>query len=141
MQKGINNGTSLGAAATDANRQKSQSIQVLKALGILCFTQSNYGSALQSQHTTSQVSGMTTSSQGRMGMTLGVSSSMMESEMNKIASEVENLVQENAQITTHLEEQLDEDQQIKQKRHHRKHHKKNKKTKSNRPSNGNNIGL
>ena len=68
-------------------------MQVLAALGVLCFSQSNCGSALQSKHTMSQVSGMTTSSQSYLGEGIGVSSSMMTSEMNRIAADVENMVQ------------------------------------------------
>ena len=81
-------------------------MQVLAALGVLCFTQSNTGSALQSKHTASQVSGMSMSTQSYMGESIGVSTAAMESEMNKMAADVENMVQENSEINQELQNQL-----------------------------------
>ena len=114
-------------------------MQVLAALGVLCFTQSNYGSALQSKHTSGQVSGMATSSEAYLGEGIGVSSSMMTSEMNRIAADVEDMVQENSELNTDLvnklvagerqtqSESLDSSAKTsKKKRHHRRHHKHKK---------------
>ena len=73
---------------------------------MLCFTQSNYGSALQSKHTAGQVSGMSTASQSYAQEGIAASSSMMESEMNRIAADVENMVQESSQIDAEVASNL-----------------------------------
>jgi len=89
-------------------------MQVLAALGVLCFTQSNYGSALQSKHTAGQVSGMSTASQSYVQEGVTTSSSMMESEMNRIAADVENMVQESSNIEAQVVSDMQESSQTKQ---------------------------
>jgi hypothetical protein len=80
-------------------------MQVLAALGVLCFTQ---GSGLQSKHTAGQVSGMTTATQSYTQTGVGVSSAMMESEMNKIAADVENMEKESSVIESQVANELQE---------------------------------